>query len=556
MFSKSQDVRYRLKQRYQQLGSELLWKSLDEVDVLGRTNPRERTTYGHTGQALCVNALSWSPDGELLLSSGDDCRLLVWKHDPSYSQTSGKLDTRSSSLNLRCVTAIRTGHTDNVFSAQLLATGSPLVATCARDRQVRIFDLEKAGGTSTKDIGYGVGEAGSEAMVHLLKCHTRQVKRVVTEQSPSTFLTVAGDHTVRQHDLRNPHTCPRCPAPLVKVPYALNALALSAITPWYFVVAGESKYGHLFDRRMIGRDMHDERGAGERLNGSNDLVTCVARFGREASREEHDSGPHVTGARMAQTNGHELLLSYSGDAVYQYSIYDTPPIQRTSSIVPNNKAKSPNRPRVRTGKSPNPEEPEAALESLLAEHMDTSSDEEEDEAESSNSDSDTNSDSDEMSEDEDETTSAVLDRPIILPIKDYRGAGNIRTVKDVNFLGPNDEFVTSGSDDGNWFLWSKKSGELLGIWEGDGSVVNMVEGHPFLPIVAVSGIDETVKIFEPTAGIKRKSQLSNAHQIIEENESANTQGFILDRSVISALQILRAAGRLPEIDGGPECPTQ
>ncbi|KAG8735374.1 hypothetical protein FRC12_018105 [Ceratobasidium sp. 428] len=189
MFSRSQDIRYRLKQRYQQLGSESLWKSLDEVAVLGGTNARERTTYGHTG---CVNALAWSPDGELLLSSGDDCRLLVWKHDPSFSRTSNEPDAQSSSINLRCVTAIRTGHTDNVFSAQLLATGSSLVATCARDRQVRIFDLERAGGTSTKDIGYGVGEAGSEAMVHLLKCHTRQVKRVVTEQSPSAFLTVAG----------------------------------------------------------------------------------------------------------------------------------------------------------------------------------------------------------------------------------------------------------------------------------------------------------------------------------------------------------------------------
>jgi WD40 repeat protein len=143
----------------------------------------------------CVNALSWSPDGELLLSSGDDCRLLVWKHDPSFSPSfysTQKLDTRPNSLNLRCVTAIRTGHTDNVFSAQLLASGSPLVATCARDRQVRVFDLERAGGTSTKDIGYGAGEAGSEARLHLLRCHTRQVKRVVTEESPSIFLTVAG----------------------------------------------------------------------------------------------------------------------------------------------------------------------------------------------------------------------------------------------------------------------------------------------------------------------------------------------------------------------------
>lgn len=29
---------------------------------------------------------------------------------------------------------------------------------------------------------------------------------------------------------------------------------------------------------------------------------------------------------------------------------------------------------------------------------------------------------------------------------------------------------------------------------GDGTVVNVIEGHPFLPIVAVSGIDDTIKV--------------------------------------------------------------
>jgi len=64
----------------------------------------------------------------------------------------------------------------------------------------------------------------------------------------------------------------------------------------------------------------------------------------------------------------------------------------------------------------------------------------------------------------------------------------------VNFLGPNHEWVTSGSDDGNFFIWNKSTGELHGIYEGDSSVVNMVEGHPTLPLIAVSGIDTTVKV--------------------------------------------------------------
>ena len=64
----------------------------------------------------------------------------------------------------------------------------------------------------------------------------------------------------------------------------------------------------------------------------------------------------------------------------------------------------------------------------------------------------------------------------------------------VNFLGPEDEYVASGSDDGNCFLWRKNTGDLHDIVEGDGSVVNVIEAHPFLPLIAVSGIDYTVKV--------------------------------------------------------------
>jgi WD40 repeat protein len=64
----------------------------------------------------------------------------------------------------------------------------------------------------------------------------------------------------------------------------------------------------------------------------------------------------------------------------------------------------------------------------------------------------------------------------------------------VNFLGPYDEYVTSGSDDGNFFIWKKSSGEVVDVLEGDDNVVNVIEGHPTLPLVAVSGIDTSIKV--------------------------------------------------------------
>lgn len=64
----------------------------------------------------------------------------------------------------------------------------------------------------------------------------------------------------------------------------------------------------------------------------------------------------------------------------------------------------------------------------------------------------------------------------------------------VSYLGPYDEYVASGSDDGNFFIWKKSSGELVDVLEGDDSIVNVIEGHPTLPLVAVSGIDTTIKV--------------------------------------------------------------
>ena len=69
-----------------------------------------------------------------------------------------------------------------------------------------------------------------------------------------------------------------------------------------------------------------------------------------------------------------------------------------------------------------------------------------------------------------------------------------KLIETVNFLGPIDESVASGSDDGNFFIWDKNDGKLQGIYEGDSSVVNIIEGHPYFPLVAVSGIDTTVKV--------------------------------------------------------------
>ncbi|PVH97813.1 WD40 repeat-like protein [Periconia macrospinosa] len=88
----------------------------------------------------------------------------------------------------------------------------------------------------------------------------------------------------------------------------------------------------------------------------------------------------------------------------------------------------------------------------------------------------------------------------------YSGHCNIRTVKDVNFFGQQDEYVVSGSDCGHLFIWDRKTAQLVNILEGDGEVVNVIQGHPYEPTMAVSGIDHTIKIFSPDANEQRNAR--------------------------------------------------
>ncbi|XP_074279406.1 protein ALTERED SEED GERMINATION 2 isoform X2 [Silene latifolia] len=82
----------------------------------------------------------------------------------------------------------------------------------------------------------------------------------------------------------------------------------------------------------------------------------------------------------------------------------------------------------------------------------------------------------------------------------YIGHCNVGTdIKQASFLGQTGNYVATGSDDGRWFIWEKKTGRLIKMLMGDEAVVNCVQCHPFDTVVATSGIDSTIKIWTPTA---------------------------------------------------------
>ncbi|KAL8142533.1 hypothetical protein V2J09_015565 [Rumex salicifolius] len=81
----------------------------------------------------------------------------------------------------------------------------------------------------------------------------------------------------------------------------------------------------------------------------------------------------------------------------------------------------------------------------------------------------------------------------------YKGHRNCDTVKGVGFFGPRCEYVVSGSDCGRIFIWKKKGGELIRVMEADEDVVNCIEPHPHIPMLASSGIEHNIKIWTPNA---------------------------------------------------------
>ena len=80
----------------------------------------------------------------------------------------------------------------------------------------------------------------------------------------------------------------------------------------------------------------------------------------------------------------------------------------------------------------------------------------------------------------------------------FTGHSNAHTdIKEANFIGERGEYVAAGSDDGNVFVWEKATGNIVRVLQGDDSIVNCVQWHPLGPMLATSGIANTVNLWEP-----------------------------------------------------------
>ncbi|XP_055585735.1 DDB1- and CUL4-associated factor 6-like [Uranotaenia lowii] len=101
-------------------------------------------------------------------------------------------------------------------------------------------------------------------------------------------------------------------------------------------------------------------------------------------------------------------------------------------------------------------------------------------------------------------------------LKKFVGHRNARTmIKEATFWG--NDYIMSGSDCGHVFTWERATGRLVMLMEADQHVVNCVQPHPTLPILATSGIDYDIKIWSPMDEEKTRFDREAANDLMERN---------------------------------------
>ncbi|KAH0567477.1 DDB1- and CUL4-associated factor 8-like isoform X1 [Cotesia glomerata] len=142
----------------------------------------------------------------------------------------------------------------------------------------------------------------------------------------------------------------------------------------------------------------------------------------------------------------------------------------------------------------------------------------------------------------------------------YEGHRNSATVKSVNFFGPKSEFIVSGSDCGNIFFWDKNSEAIVQWMQGDDQgVINRLEPHPFVPMLATSGLDNDVKIWAPTSGLPpamkdldvcvKTNMKRRADDITREPDPFDSRMLAVFLRHISRYRRFRVSSRLGGIQG-------
>lgn len=450
---------------------------------------------------------------------------------------------------------IATGHRANIFSVKFMPhTNERTIITASADCEARVIDVE---GSVRK------------GKFHRLRTHDGPVKRIITEDSPFYFLTCSEDGTVRQWDTRvDPREVDEdWPQPLIS--YArynieMRTISCSPRQPHYIALGGDHLHCFLHDRRMSGRDKLRERGGlfhfgkATKTTTVEDATRCVRKFAPNGKQRmtKFDSGGLVTyghgitACRISDANPNELLVSWSDEKIYSFDMLRD---DQNSSVGQGGRFDPSSRETSVVGS-----ELDGTTEKGLSSYNFRGIQSHRHELEETilNTHAEHASESD--SSDEEETPpwlvnmSARKKVPCSAHSRSYSGHINVQTIKDVNYFGLQDEYVVSGSDCGHVFIWDRKSLEVVTILHADEDIVNVIEPHPYEPMIAVSGIDNTIKIFSADAKERKRAALGEGIYAPTKHRTEATlvRGFMVEGFCRSSLAEESPGLHLADVLGG------
>ncbi|EAA04950.6 AGAP000981-PA [Anopheles gambiae str. PEST] len=242
---------------------------------------RWKEIKAHSG---CVNTLSWSTDGQLLLSGSDDQYIAISNPFTGQQQRT------------------KTRHRANIFSARFLPqSDNRVVVSCAGDGTVLYTNLNQATGEETHASGhFGCHNTGT----------TYEVLTVPTE--PRSFMSCGEDGTIRLYDLRRVSHCYKAHCReniLIAGPGAITAMALAPVSLHYIAAGNAAGCVRIYDRRYLA------------VKGANDTpserhTAAVKVFTIPAFEDRTYRVTSLEYDRCEQ----QLLVNYSSDHLYLFDV--------------------------------------------------------------------------------------------------------------------------------------------------------------------------------------------------------------------------------------------
>eukprot|EP00529_Nitzschia_sp_RCC80_P006247 CAMPEP_0113485942 /NCGR_PEP_ID=MMETSP0014_2-20120614/24741_1 /TAXON_ID=2857 /ORGANISM="Nitzschia sp." /LENGTH=1530 /DNA_ID=CAMNT_0000379599 /DNA_START=136 /DNA_END=4728 /DNA_ORIENTATION=+ /assembly_acc=CAM_ASM_000159 len=367
--------------------------------------------------------------------------------------------------SVRLLTSVHSGHHGNVFHVTPCKGKPGKVATCAADGFLRLVDIEMNQSSPILSPEYD-DEMG------LLPPRFLSFRSAICFSHH--FLNenvglLCSERGLRQFDLRLPpreqpqqrllggslfRSCKAC-AILSSSP---NPSSFDQGDPTYFFAGGSSPSVALCDIRKTD-------------GGPKSSVLQYYRpSGFSAVEDVSVSGLDVS------KDGKELLVSYESDQIYTFPVF------------PNSK-------------TPNSSTSDCINELILQNDADQKTDPESSQGHQDGNDKRTSS----PSRQRPSFSFSRKRRHKRKPLKElaaYGGHLNRFTfLKNARYAGPRDEYICTGSDSGNAWIYDKSTGGVVSFLKADNSTCNGIVPHPSLPVFVTYGIDSTAKLWRSTISV-------------------------------------------------------